>query len=173
MTAVYAPGDAPQTWVPGDFLLTRSSGFVGAAIRFGERLRFPKTRAWTNHAVLIVSPEGDIVEALGHGVRVGHAEEYRGRQYVVVDSKLNSLERLDAVRFGLKMVGTSYGYLTIASIIVTLLTGAKLRFSRGRSVICSGLVAAALGLDEWRADPSHVMPVELAVYYGVDAPKAA
>src|SRR5688500_20378531 len=44
-------------------------------------------------------------------------------------------------RFARHCVSTPYGFLTILSLALTLLTGAKINFGQDGSSICSGLVA--------------------------------
>ena len=59
-----------------------------------------------------------------------------------------------------------FAKLTLTSVSVSLLTGVPVNFGVPGTMICSGLVAAALGAPEWRADPSHVMPADLAQLRG-------
>ncbi|HEX9160091.1 MAG TPA: hypothetical protein VF980_00160, partial [Thermoanaerobaculia bacterium] len=62
---------SPQQYAPGDFILTHNSGWQARLIQFGQMLRFTgpdkKYTRWS-HTAMIVSADGEIIEALGHGV---------------------------------------------------------------------------------------------------------
>ena len=65
----------PADFQPGDFILVSTDGWSARLIRFGQTLRFygpdRKYVRW-NHAAIIVSTDGDIVEAMPHGVVLAH-----------------------------------------------------------------------------------------------------
>ncbi|MGH9095686.1 MAG: hypothetical protein ACRDXE_11040 [Acidimicrobiales bacterium] len=161
---------AKADYRPGDFLLTHGDATVDHLIQFGQRLRYDKAYCWFNHAVLVVGEAGDTVEAQAQGVIRSHIDHYAPGEYAIVNSGLSDADRADAARFGQGMVGVPYGWVTDVSIGLTFLTGDTLRFSTGGTVICSGLVAAALSLDEFRVDPSHVPPAGLARHYDIRPP---
>jgi hypothetical protein len=134
-------------------------------IQIGQRSRFrgegAKYAHW-NHAVWVSS--GSLIEALGRGVSVSPYDKYRDVEFHLVHSNLNSVERPDADAFARYEVTHTPGtaFLTIASIALSLLTGLKFSFGIPGTIICSGLVAVALAAPDWREDPSHVMPADLA-----------
>ena len=173
----YGPGELPSEWTAGDYMLVSAGVWkagkrgpvplVSRMIQIGQRLRFRGERAryarW-NHAVWVSS--GNLIEALGRGVSVSPYDKYRDVEFHLVHSNLNDVERSDADVFARYEVEhhARYGVLTIGSIALSLLTGMKFSFGIPGTVICSGLVAAALAAPEWREDPSHVMPANLAEY---------
>jgi hypothetical protein len=109
---------------------------------------------------------GELIEALGSGVTASPYDKYRDVEFHVVHSNLNDVERTDAeefVHYEFK-AHASYGFVTIVSIALSLLTGLKFSFGIPGTTICSGLVAAALAAPQWREHPSHVMPADLAEY---------
>jgi hypothetical protein len=68
----FAPGEIARSdqYDPGDFILTHGSGIFNYLIRFGQHLRFRGEDAkycWWNHAAMIVSAAGDLIEALDAG----------------------------------------------------------------------------------------------------------
>src|SRR4051795_10153945 len=74
----HPPGEAPESFVPGDFSLHRASTTkgrggatttLGKLIQAGERARFGNSdfARWT-HSTLIVAATGDICEAIESGV---------------------------------------------------------------------------------------------------------
>jgi hypothetical protein len=136
-------------------------------IQWAQALRFRGVRrqyAHWNHSVWVSA--GVLIEALGKGVVESPYDKYRDVEFALVHSNLTDAERADAdqfVRYLLKR-HTRYGVVTIVSIAASLLTGLKVNVGLRDTVICSGLVAAALAADDWRADPSHVMPGDLAEY---------
>ena len=179
------PGNlAPTHFTPGDFLLThtrfhwRDPGTIdGLLIGAGQRLRHSKQYSWPTHAALVVSRDGDLIEAKSKGVVKGHASEYQPLDYYLVQPEYNQeggwgyardVRRSDALFFANEMLGTKYGWFTDVSLGLSFLTGSKLLFERSGTVICSGFVAAAVGTAQWRADPSHVCPADLAAQYKVN-----
>lgn len=136
--------------------LTHSEGIVGRAIRIGQRLRFPKEACYWNHAFIMTSEE-TLIEMGGHGAQERHLVDYSDTEHVLIDAGPCDV---DFARWALKH-HSLYGYVTIASLALSLITGASVEFGVKGTMICSGLVAACLSVDEWRADPSHVMPAEL------------
>lgn len=176
----YGVGDATDSWFnPGDFILTHTflsknpASWFGLLIRFGQRLRFRGTRrkyAYFNHAAMIVDYRGELVEALGRGVVRSHLSNYKDNEYVIVRPFLGVRDRDQAIAVAERMVGERYGFLTIISIALTLLTGSKFSFGIDGQSICSGLVARAMEKGDAIFDrsPSHIMPADLAAYYRVD-----
>ena len=65
-----------------------------------------------------------------------------------------------------------YGWLTIASIALTVLTGSKFTFFVDGEFICSGFVARAMERTGaiFTRDPVHITPADLAKYYNVTPP---
>jgi hypothetical protein len=175
----FGPGDEVQTidFKPGDFILTHGNKILNRLVHFGQRIRFrgaDKKYSWWNHAALIVSDEGDLIEALGAGVRETKISKYRPTEYHLV--RLGSLatehDRKKVVRFGRSCIDLPYGNLTIISIVISLLTGCKFTFGFDGQAICSGLVARALERTSviFNRTPSHITPADLAKYFSVEPP---
>jgi uncharacterized protein YycO len=171
----YGPGERIPNPQPGDFILTHGSSWTSWLIRYGQALRIHgQDRKYTywNHAALFVDANGDIVEALGSGVRQRNISAYDPKEYHAVRIRASAEDREEVVRFAKTCLNEPYGWLTIASIAVSLLTGAKLSFGFDGQQICSGLVARALERT-WaifNREPSHIMPADLAKYYQVNPP---
>jgi uncharacterized protein YycO len=176
---MFAAGEAaqPGEYDAGDFILTHGSAFFSKLIRFGQRLRFRGSNrkyAWWNHAAMIVSATGDLIEALGPGVERTHIDKYKPTEYHLV--RLGSLadrrDREQVVGFADWCRGEKYDFVTIVSIAFTLLFGGKFDFGMDGETICSGLVARALERTNAIFDctPSHIMPADLARYFNVVPP---
>jgi uncharacterized protein YycO len=168
-----AMDDAGPQYNKGDFILTSDRAWTSRAIQFGQGLRFRGDRAkykkW-NHAAIIVSEQGDLVEALGSGVQRTHIDGYRGQEYYHVHISASQEQRENAARFAEWAVGQPYAYVTIVSIAVGLLTGGKFRFGYSSQHICSGLTARAQERTSaiFEQDPASIMPADLAEIYGVE-----
>ncbi len=165
----YPPGQAEPEPQPGDFLLTHAYAWTSRLIRFGESLRYRgsnRTFAYWSHAVAVVSADGEIVEALGSGVTGGNISKYTGTDYVYVRIQGSDPDRAEMAAFAREQIGWQYGFLTIASIVLSLLTTGRLRFGLSGTEICSGLVARMLerGTYIW-VDPSSIMPADLARFF--------
>lgn len=159
----------------GDFILTHSSGVFGRLIQFGEAMRYwgrDKIFSHWSHAAIFVNDNGDIVEALGGGVQKRNISVYRETEYVVVHLPQTTVEidRQEAVKFADYCLNEKYGWLTIVSIAITLLSGSKLNFAIDGQQICSALVARCverIGEIFTENEPWHLMPADLAKHFDV------
>lgn len=177
----FGPGEnaTEADYQPGDFILTYSTRLFSRLIRFGQSLRYRgderKYIRW-NHAAVIVSPQGDIIEALGTGVQRNHLSKYGPTEYAIVriDAFAQPHDREQIVAFAEWALGEKYGWATVLSIALNVLTGAKLTFGVDGQNICSGLVARALERSNaiFQTTPSHVTPAELAKLFDVPVPSS-
>ena len=175
MTTAYkviAAGSEPVKFNPGDFILVSTDGILAKFIRFGQFIRYHgkmKPFSTWNHAAMIIDEEGTIIEAVGRGVSYGHIDEYKDVEYYLVSTKLNKQSRDQAVTACKSFLKEQYGWLTIASITLELLTGIKLQFSINNSMICSSVVAQSLwaGGVVFNRNPYQMMPADLAAAYDI------
>jgi hypothetical protein len=178
----FAPGLAATNFDPGDFILTHENAWTSKIIRFGQRLRIhgdDRKYTYWNHAALIVGAEGALVEALGAGVERTSISDYTPVEYHLIRTSAADVDRKEVVAFGEWAAGgpdgedrQRYGWVTIASIAWTLLTGGKFTFAIEGQMICSGLVARAQERTQaiFNRTPSHIMPADLAKYYDATPP---
>ena len=169
----YGPGQALQNPVPGDFILTHGNSWTSKMIRFGQKLKYWGTDAiytrW-NHAAMIVSQNGDIIEALGGGVQKRNIAVYKGTEYHVISLQgVDATDRAHEVEFAEACLNESYGWLTIVSIALSLLFVSKFGFGLDGQEICSALVARCVERtgEIFPQDPWHIMPADLAKYFDV------
>jgi hypothetical protein len=178
----FAPGEAaaPPDYEPGDFILTHSSGLFGRLIRFGETLRYwgkdAKYARW-NHAALITSIEGELIEALSSGVVRSPISRYTPTEYYLIhlhEDDADSRDRRQAVAYATYCLGEGYSWLTICNIALALLTGCKFTFGIDGQVICSGLIARCLERTSIIFDgaASNISPADLAKQFRVEPPSA-
>jgi hypothetical protein len=179
----YGPGEEPHAYQRGDFILTHGDAWTSKLIRFGQALRIHGSdRKYTHwdHAAFVRSETGDLVEALGAGVLCTHISKYRLAEYHVVCIGASPEDRQQAVEFAEWAAGATdagprqrYGFLTIASIAYSLLSGGKFTFGFEGQAICSGLVARAMERTGaiFNRTPTHIMPADLAKYYDVEPPR--
>ena len=127
------PGQADPDPLPGDFILTHGGEFFSRVIQLAQGLRFTgKDQPYTywNHSALIVSADGALIEALGPGIQRNTLAAYEGTQYTVVHIDASDEDRKEMVAFAEHWVSRNgqYGWATIVSITLSLLTGLKLSF---------------------------------------------
>jgi hypothetical protein len=174
----YGPGETAAELSVGDFLLVDRGKYVGRLIRWGQALRFRGANRiysrW-NHAALVVSEQGDLVEALVRtGATRSHVDKYAGVTYVVVRTNCVPLDQSQILYFADRVVGEDYGFLNCLCVIVGYLTWNKWSFGVNGSIMCSGLVA----LSQTRAgayfsrDASSIAPADLAKQYNVLLPRS-
>ena len=174
-----APGQASTTWIPGDIILVHSNSLTSRLTHLGQRLRIHgEDRRFTgfDHAALVVSDTGDLIEAVRRGVIRSNAEKYRNRKYNVVHTGADAADVKQAVQFAEWATETraEYGKLAVASAALTLITGAKFAFFIDGEFTCSGLVARAMERTGaiFNRDPVHITPADLAKYYNADPARA-
>jgi hypothetical protein len=116
-----------------------------------------------------------LIEAINAGVIETNISRYKDTEYHLVhleDSLADRHDREQAVKFAEASLGQKYGYVMVASIALSLLTGAKFAFGYDGQSICSGLVARALERSSALFDrsPSHTLPADLAKKFKVEPP---
>ena len=175
----YPKGREAEGMREGDFLLTHDKNIIGWLVRFGQRLRYEEHYARWNHAVLVLSEDGRIAEALSMGVVENHISKYQGEDYYLVRLRdVSDEDRKQVVAFARSVLDspdrTEYGWPTFASIILMLLTNSRWVFGMVGTAICSGFVAEALVRTGaiFEKPPGHMMPADLAKEY-LDASQAA
>lgn len=156
----------PSPWPQaGTYFVVRTRGLVPWIIRAATRSHF-------DHAGIVVSSTGDIVEAEPGGVRRGHLDEYAGCRIAVNSGEDATVEQQAAVvTAATGMIGTPYNDLGIIDDGLESLGWhwRKLAAWAGNDgeLICSQAVTLAghkAGLD-WRcgqAQYSEVTPAMLA-----------
>jgi hypothetical protein len=175
-----ALGSEPvRGFLPGDFLLSRAHGRKHDVIRWGQGLRLQaddRHYAGYTHAALVVSPGGDLVEAIGEGVRASSLKKY------VIDKEVYQVVRIEASAEARERVvefaeyalhaKSPYDGLAIACTTFWAFTGSRLMFFMDGSFTCSGLVAAALERMGARfgMNAARVTPAQLAVFFEAPPP---
>lgn len=164
---------------PGDFLLGRAHGFRHDVLRRGQRLRLrPEQRRYAGytHAALVVSPYGDLIEAVGEGVHRSHVRSYAADEeyYRIVHIRATDEDRRQMVAFAEAVLArrAPYGFLSNVSTAFWAVTGSRLVFFLDGSYTCSGLVAAALERTASRLPTAsaRMMPAQLAILFGAPPP---
>jgi hypothetical protein len=174
---IYEAGQDPMKYVPGDFLLVSTTGILAKFIRLGQFLRYHgamKPFSHWNHAAMVIDEEGNIIEAVGRGVVVSHISEYKDVEYYYVSTKLNKQSRDQVSAASKSFIKDKYGFVTIISIALELLTGIKIQFNSSNSMICSAVVAQSLwaGGVIFDRNPYQMMPADLAAAYDIKCVKS-
>ena len=173
----YGPEEEAHDLQAGDFILTHGNDLYDKLIRFGQALRFvggDRKYTYWNHAAIIVDEQGTLIEALSNGVSKTNISKYKPVEYHLVrlGTTADDFDRIEAVRFAQWSLGEKYGWLTIMSIAIGLLTGGRFTFGYEGQVICSGLVARAMERTSaiFNRNAEDMMPADLAMYYQVEPP---
>jgi hypothetical protein len=141
---------------PGDVGFASQPGFINWWIRLAQRRKYGKYSpcARWNHVFMVTDTSGGIIQAVSRGMVRGHVSDYAGQDievrrppygptWVRNGSQMGGLTAAEAME-ELWADHDHYGFLTIASVALALLTGTKLRFGIDGTEICSGAVAYAL-----------------------------
>lgn len=165
------PNLHPDDYIAGDLVFAHSTGIIGKAIRFAERIRGKGGDNWNHVAVLHRKVDGVwyIIQAEASGVTADKTLESvaPGGSYEVVRLPL-LVDRHAFLGFAWSQVGAKYGFLSILSCAVDIIIPDSICLRQAKTWICSGLVAAGLfaaGHEfarNWaRADLYTTMPSEI------------
>lgn len=170
----HPPGNTATDVQIGDILLTgvRSQGIFSWAIKVGSWLRrYEAPYRRFSHAVLVISEDGSIAEALSKGVVGGHLSKYAAANYVLVRVKVDPHDQLQVLAFAESVLSarTRYGFATIFGLALFCVSGAQLCIQQTGTAICSGFVSDALTRagHVWPRPPFAMMPADLARYFDV------
>jgi len=169
---IYTAGQSANKLQPGDFILTHHTTAPARVIRAGQFLRYHgklRTFSHWNHAALVVDTKGTLVEAVGRGVSYGHIDDYCDVEYYLVRTKLSKSNQQQVVAAASSFLNDAYGWPTIISLTIELLTGIKIQFGDPNSIICSALVAQCLwaGGIIFNTNTYRMMPADLAAAFDV------
>ena len=136
--------------LPGDIVFSHSNGLMARAIRFGEFLRWRKGSHW-NHACVISRVDKDgvayVIQADLHGVSEARLDTVG--QYIILEPPAR-VNRNKILAFTKAQVGSSYGLLSIASIVADIITPSWFPSMRRRNTwICSAVTGEALRYGGW------------------------
>ena len=163
----------------GDFMLTHGSHWTSWLVQAGQAFRYHgDSRRYTywNHAAIFSDYTGHIIEALGAGVVERHISVYDSADYHVVFLRMADLDRDQVVAFARHCRDQEYGYLTVASLTLSLVTGSRLSFGVDGQEIYSGLGrprAGARAGEIFAVKPWHATQAGLAKFYGILPPHDA
>jgi hypothetical protein len=173
-------GEPMRGFEPGDFLLSRAHGVKHRIIKWGQALRLSqddKCFAGYTHAALVVSADGQLIEAIGEGVRRGSLADYvSGNEiYQVVRIEAPAEARQRVIDFAEHVLAARAPYAGLAILCTTVwaFTGSRLLFFMDGSHTCSGLVAAALERmgATFGTNAARVTPAQLAVFFSAPRPQ--
>lgn len=98
--------------LPGDFYLTRISGFTGAGITLAQWAIGDLSR-YTHAGIYLGEVDGVplVAEAMPGGLQINPLSKYHGKELVHSDFQLSDGTRADIVRLALSKEDTPYSYL--------------------------------------------------------------
>lgn len=153
---------------PGDLLFCRGTGIVSRAIRFGEH------GARWNHVAWLDRYENGcwyVGQAEAHGVTTDKTLDSLGYYHIVHPPPEVDREKL--LRFLRAQVGDRYGWVTIASIVATLIAPDWLNVMTPGTWICSAVVAEGLRFGGWYHDWTDIYQTEPQELYDAINVRAA
>jgi uncharacterized protein YycO len=171
----YEPGKAATDFEPGDFILTHAHHPISRMLRLAQKVRGRERKySYWSHAAVIVDKDGSLVEAESRGVIRSPLSKYDLTEYHLVHlgSSADERDRKQVAAYAEALVGQPFGYLDMLSVGLSLFTGAKVNISYASHLMCSALVARALERTSaiFPDEPAHMLPADLARYYGVEGP---
>jgi hypothetical protein len=162
--------DFKVRYTPGEFGCVDIIG-DGISWLTGKMIR-GFTHSGYDHAFIITSGDGDIVEARPGGARRSHISEYDGLKMIFSSTDMTADQRNGIIETANTCTGTGYGYLDICYLGLYL-KGFQNKYlfdlvTDENRMICSQLVAYCgdmHGVEEWLCGKSHsqlVTPGNLA-----------
>lgn len=160
----------------GMLVYCHSSGVIGSAIRLVQHLANDVDYQW-NHVAILDKKVGNrwyVIQAEAHGVTGTRSDgtEYLSRPlstvagdgYYEVREVPDGVDPAKVLEFARSQVGEHYGFITIASIVTSLLTPKFINVMLSNTWICSALTAEALRFGGWLhswGDIYQVRPAQL------------
>jgi hypothetical protein len=159
---------------PADLLLIRSTSWLGRLIRLFQRIRFrseaDRPFAYWNHAALIVSSHGHLIEVVHCGVVLRKLEKYRNEEYHYVYLDLSNSDRSQAVNFACSCLRQRYGLSAFLLLALSVLLGDRFKVPDRGQQGCVALIVRALqhaGI-RFQQRPLDMTPADLAKRFGVN-----
>ena len=156
---------------PGDIIFAHSKGVISRAIRIGEWLRWRKGSHYNHVAIVdrVVKDVVYVIQAESRGV-TGKNHFQRtldqvcpGGEYTVMKPP-SRVSRVKILSFAREQVGSKYGFFTIASLVINIITPQWMTFRWSDSWICSAVTGEALRYAGWLhqwPDVYQVTPAQL------------
>ena len=143
---------------PGNFIVTTGGGFIDRLIQFSTMSKW-------NHAALVIDSKGTVIDVIGTGIRKLPLSTFSQNDYHIVNVEMSDEDRKQVVAYAAFMLKkhAKYGFVTIASIVLKILTHSRLVIKLDGTLICSEFVANALaeGGVIWDKDTSLITPADL------------
>lgn len=164
----------------GDIFLTHNQakwytpkGFFSGAIRWCQRIRFRGTKrkfAYYNHAGFVYGTNGEIVEALAHGITAGSITKYSQSDITIIRPPTVASDLVQMVAFARACMNFEYGFITIFANLLRFLIGLKLAISWNDAMICSEFVCRIQerGNAIFPQNTALMAPADLAEYFNVE-----
>jgi uncharacterized protein YycO len=142
----------------GNFIVTHGTGFIDRIIRLTTLSRW-------NHAALVVDGNGTLIELEAQGIRAVDISKYPADEFQIIDIEMSDEDRQQVVDYANFMLSkhSKYGFLTILTIALKIITRSRLVVKLDGTLICSEFVAKALaeGGVIWEKDTSLITPKDL------------
>jgi hypothetical protein len=181
----YPPGDRVRAWRPGDFVLVADTHRMARCTELGQRRRFRGTEwaAW-NHAALVATDAGTLIEARAEGIACREPGTLDGLDYcyVAVDAKVRDelgsprstvaatgaarAMRWNAARFAFELASASTQEATPgqqARVCLELMADRPASRPTAGSLVAHAL--SRLGY-VWTREPRRMLPADLALAFG-------
>ena len=143
---------------PGSFIVTHSDSFMDLFVHIFTNSRW-------NHAALVASADGAIIELETKGIQKKAIKEYPAKDYYLIDIAMSDEDRKQVIEYAHFMLKkhAKFGFLTIATIFFKIITKSRLVVKLDGTLICSEFVAKALaqGGVIWDRDTSLITPADL------------
>lgn len=151
---------------PGDIFVVQSRHPFDRLIRWAQGKTYVPRFSKYSHCGVVIDEAGTTAEALWTGISYGSLRNYPEHVIIPIES---AYDRRMILHWATMHIGIKYGFATIASIVLTLLTRTKWKFERSGAMICSGYVGSALMYSGHyiQDDPQWVMPAAIAKWADV------
>lgn len=156
-----------QEYIPGSLVFVHGTGIFDRIIQWGQSRRFNKPASYYNHVAMIVTIEGDIIEAIGKGVKQRNISKYKNKDTLIVPVRLSPDDLIEVLNFAHSRLSDGYDWWNVLSAGLCMLFGLKFAFGFSGEDICSGLVCRSLERSDaiFPRDPRNMTPADVFVYY--------
>jgi hypothetical protein len=153
----------------GDLVFAHTDDLVGKGIRWAERIRFRGGAAYNHVATLyeFLDGEWNVIQAQARGIVICPLSRVAPDGSYTIIQPPTSVNTAKQIEFLEKQLGDSYGFLTIASILVNLFLPHFINVEMPGTWICSAVAAEALRYGGWYNSWPDIYEVSPAQLYEV------
>ena len=151
----------------GNLVFCHGKNLISRGIRLAQWVRFKNSQI--THVAVLSAPTLDkkdwiVIQARSHGVEISLLSLLQDESPIIL-APPDSADRMALVTFMKAQVGDRYGFVTILSILVTMLLPGALSVMKSNTWICSAVAGEAMRFGGWYHSWGNIYQITPAQLY--------